>query len=257
MTLFDTHCHLDFKVFESDRSKVIERAKKQGVQDILVPSVSYKNWQAVLDLQEEFAGIHVALGMHPMFLEQHRAEDIKALDFMLEHNVCKAVGECGIDLFVKGLAQHKQRQVDIFIEHLRLAKKYDLPVIIHARKSLDIVLKYIRQFTGLRGIMHSFSGSRQQAEICIEQGFLLGFGGPVTYPRARKLRELVRTLPLESLLLETDAPDQVDESRYGERNEPAFLPAIMNTFAELREISPTEVADVTTQNAKALLRLNS
>lgn len=255
MPLFDTHCHLDFNVFEPDRIRVLERARDVGITDILVPSVSYKNWQAVLDLQEKFEGIHVALGMHPMFLEQHRAEDITALDRMVEQSACQAIGECGIDLFVKGL--DKQKQIDIFVEHLRLAKKYDLPLIIHARKSLDIVLKYIRQFTGLRGIMHSFSGSQQQAHICIEQGFLLGFGGPVTYPRARKLRELVRCLPLESLVLETDAPDQVDESHYGERNEPAFLPVIMNTFAEIRKIPPAEVAEVTTQNAKTLFRLNT
>lgn len=255
MDLFDTHCHLDFNVFETDRARVVERAREMGVCDILVPSVSHKNWQAVVNLQEEFTGIHAALGMHPMFLEQHRLEDIAIMDRMVEQNTCRAIGECGIDLFVKGL--DKQRQIDIFVEHLRLAKKYDLPLIIHARKSLDIVLKYIRQFPDLRGIMHSFSGSHQQAKICIEQGFLLGFGGPVTYPRARKLRELVRCLPLESLVLETDAPDQVDEKHFGERNEPAFLPAIMHTFAELRDISPTEVAEVTTLNAKTLFRLNT
>lgn len=251
MPLFDTHCHLDFNVFEQDRPQVLERARNVGVEDILVPSVSYKNWQAVLNLQQEYQGIHIALGMHPMFLAQHREQDISLLDSLIEKNTPQAIGECGIDLFVKGL--DKQRQIDIFVEHLKLAKKYDLPLIIHARKSLDIILKYIRQYAGLRGIMHSFSGSHQQAEICIEQGFLLGFGGPVTYPRARKLRELVRSLPLESLVLETDAPDQVDESHYGERNEPAFLPAIMHTFAELRQTSAVEIAEVTTQNAKLYL----
>lgn len=253
MLLFDTHCHLDFKIFQPDRMEVVARAQEANVRDILVPGVSYKNWQDVVNLQKKYSGVHIALGMHPMFLAQHRLEDTTLLDQMLAQGVCQAVGECGMDLFVKGL--NEQRQIEIFVEHLKLAKKYDLPLIIHARKSLDIILKYIRQLSGLRGIMHSFSGSRQQAEICIKQGFLLGFGGPITYSRATKLRELVRCLPLESLVLETDAPDQVDTSHYGQRNEPAFLPAILNSVAELRESTPNDIAAATTLNAKTLLRL--
>ena len=133
--------------------------------------------------------------------------------------------------------------------------QFELPVIIHSRKSLDLILKEIRLRPSLTGVVHSYSGSLQQAKQLIDLGFYLGFGGPITYPRARKLRSLIVELPLESLLLETDAPDQPDVSIHGQRNEPAYLPEIVKCVAELRGCTLEEVAEVTTQSCQALFAL--
>ncbi len=274
MTLVDSHCHLDFKVFDNDRDTVVSDAVENGIKHIIVPSVSRSNWRSVSHIQTQYPITKVAYGLHPMFMQHHQASDIAALRVYLEatlkttlengHYVEEhierpvAVGECGLDFFIKNSAsqQHKEVQIHFFTEQLKLADEFSLPVIIHARKSLDLVLKYIRKHPSLRGVIHSFSGSRQQAEICIEHGFLLGFGGPITYTRASKLRKLVAELPLECLLLETDAPDQPDSSHYGQRNEPAFINEMVKTVAELRSTSIAKVAKVTTQNAKTLFKLS-
>lgn len=257
MQLIDSHCHLDFSVFNNDRNQLIENAKAKGVEKIIVPAVSSKNWHAVKTLKESYAIAEVAYGLHPMFMSQHKKDHLAELRVFLEasneKNKPVAVGECGLDFYIKDA--DKPAQIEIFVEQLKIACDFSLPVIIHARKSLDIILKYLRQFPELKGVIHSFSGSMQQAEICINQGFLLGFGGPVTYTRATKLRKLVAELPLESLLLETDAPDQPDSIHWGERNVPANLVDIATVIAELRATSLSEVAHRTTQNAKGLFTL--
>lgn len=194
--------------------------------------------------------MEVAYGLHPMFLSQHRDKDIDALDSWLQKHQCVAIGECGLDFYIRDT--DKNRQIELFTAQLKLASKYALPVIIHARKSVDIVLKYLRQHPDVKGVIHSFSGSLQQAEYCIKQGFLLGFGGPVSYPRATKLQQLVKDLPIESIVLETDAPDQPDCLHRGERNEPGNLKEIARVIADLRHMMLAELAQVTTENARQL-----
>lgn len=254
----DTHCHLDFPVFTDDLDDVVQNAIAAGVEKIILPAVSASNWQAVYTLTQRYNNIYAAYGLHPMFLAQHKNQHIKDLENFFadhQHPQTVAVGECGLDFFVSGL--DRQQQLTFFIAQLKLANTLSLPLIIHARKSLDIILKYSRQYrqttqTEYRGVIHCFSGSEQQAYQCIEQGFLLGFGGAITYPRAKKLRHLVATLPLESLLLETDAPDQPAAMYYGQRNEPKMLVDIATTIAELRDCDVSVIAEATSYNACTL-----
>lgn len=263
MELIDTHCHFDLPIFNNDRHELVHRASALGINRLIMPAIAYKNWDAIKNVQRQYdndpkINLYAAYGLHPMFISQHEDEHLQALRYWLEHERPIAVGECGLDFFVKDLDQ--QRQMRIFSAQVALAAEYDLPLIIHARKSLDSVMKVIRQQmqrsrTHLRGVIHSFSGSEQQAKQCIELGFYLGFGGPMTYPRAKKLRHLVASLPLEALLLETDAPDQPDVACHGQRNEPARLLAIAETFATLRQQPLQTIAEVTTQNAKTLFNL--
>jgi TatD DNase family protein len=193
-----------------------------------------------------------------MFMPQHQQEDLDYLERWLQSETAIAVGECGLDFFIFAkqgdYQQAKKAQLQLFSAQLALAQQYKLPVIIHSRKSLDLVLKEIRQTPNLRGVVHSFSGSLQQAHQLIDLGFYLGFGGPITYTRAKKQQHLVSSLPLDALLLETDARDQADAAHYGLRNEPAFLINIAQTVAKLRGISIQEVAQMTTNNAHQLFK---
>ena len=250
MLLVDSHCHLDAAEFDSDRPDVIRRAHQAGVQRQIVPAVTAESWPKLRQVCAADPGLHPAYGLHPMFLVDHRAEHLTELRTWLEREQPVAVGECGLDHFVDGLDRHEQSRY--FDGQLRLARDFDLPVIVHARRAVDAVIAAIRKIGNLRGVVHSFSGSRQQAEHLWNQGFLLGLGGPVTYERARRLRELAATMPLEWLLLETDAPDQPDAGIRGQRNEPARLPVVLETIASLREVDPSEVAAATTANAQRL-----
>ena len=256
LSLIDTHCHLDLAIFDADREAVLQRAVNHAVSDIIIPAVTKNHWKKIKKLTEKHSNLHPAYGLHPMFMSQHKRQDIDHLEHWLQSEKMIAVGECGLDFFIfnqqTDIKQAKAEQQYLFHNQVALAQQYQLPVILHSRKSLDLILKEIRQYPNLHGVVHSFSGSKQQAHQLIDQGFYLGFGGPITYTRANKLRHLVSTLPLDALLLETDAPDQPDASHYGQRNEPAFLPSIAQTIAELRGIEQQEVIHSTTNNAQRL-----
>jgi len=253
MQLIDTHCHLDFSSFDKDRQQVVEMAINTSIKQIIVPSVSKKNWQNVKDLTQCYSIIKPAYGLHPMFMKEHKIRDISELREWLKKNPCVAVGECGLDFYIK--PHDKYQQVELFVQQLKLAQDFSLPVIIHARKSIDIILKYIKRYPGISGVIHSFSGSMQQAQRCIQQGFKLGFGGPVTYTRASKLRKLVAELPLECLVLETDAPDQPDSRHQGQRNVPANLVDIAQVIADIKHMDIVELARASTANARELFNL--
>ncbi|MGH8031064.1 MAG: TatD family hydrolase, partial [Luteimonas sp.] len=203
-----------------------------------------------------------AYGLHPMFLDAHRPAHLDALRVWIERERPVAVGECGLDYFVDGLDRSAQQMY--FDGQLRLAREFDLPVIVHARRAVDAVIASIRRIGGaagsgsspvLRGVIHSWSGSEVQARQLWDLGFLLGFGGPVTYARANRLRRLVTAMPIEHLLLETDAPDQPDAAISGQRNEPARLIAVCAAVAELRGIDVDTLANATTANAQRLFGL--
>ena len=262
MQLIDSHSHIDFSEFNDDRVLALERAKKKGVSDIIVSATTANRWVLIKNLCDSQIACHAAYGLHPMFMSEFKPQQLDSLKKWVEKEKPIAIGEIGLDYFIdeangENSTQNRQYQLDIFIAQLEIANEYRLPVIIHARKSLDIVLKYIRQFSNLRGSIHSFSGSQQQANQLIDLGFYLGFGGPITYTRATKLRDLVTTLPLESLLLETDSPDQPDALHYNERNEPAYLIQVAKVVAELRDISIEEVAQTTSTNAQNLFNFQN
>ncbi|HZX77831.1 TatD family hydrolase [Lysobacter sp.] len=251
--LVDSHCHLDAGEFDPDRKEVIARAREAGVAHQIIPAIDAQGWPKLRDICRTGEGLHPAYGLHPMFLDSHRDEHLAQLREWLQQERPVAVGECGLDYFVEGL--DKQRQQFLFEGQLEHAREFDLPVIVHARRAVDAVIAAIRRVNGLRGVVHSFSGSEEQASQLWRAGFLIGLGGPVTYERARRLRRIVASMPLEHLLLETDAPDQPDSSIRGQRNEPARLTQVLRTIAQLRGDSEEHVAEVTSANAKRLFGL--
>ena len=252
--LVDTHCHLDVDEFDADRDAVIARARAAGVRVQVVPAIDAASWPRIQALCAADGGLHPAYGLHPMFLDRHRDADLDALRDWLERERPVAVGECGLDHFVEGLDPARQKV--LFDAQLRVAREFDLPVIVHARRAVDAVIASIRRIGGLRGVVHSFAGSVQQARMLWDAGFAIGIGGPVTYERAQRLRALVAAMPIEHLVLETDAPDQPDALARGQRNEPARLVRVLDAVASLRGEEPGSVAAATTANARRLFGLD-
>lgn len=251
--LIDSHCHFDDASFDQDRQTAWQRAQMAQVKRQIIPAITAEWWPRVRHICQAYPGLYPAYGLHPIYLDAHQPAHLQALTHWLQTEKSVAVGECGLDYYEKTLNSDKQRE--FFIAQLKIARDFDLPVIIHARRAVDEVSKYLRRIPG-RGVVHSFAGSEQQANRLIDLGYYLSFGGPVTYPRANRLRKLVQKLPLERILLETDAPDQPLFNHQGQRNEPAYLPLVLQTLAELRQDSPENIAAVTTQNSVELFNLN-
>ncbi len=255
MEFIDTHAHLDDTRFDSDRTEVIARAIKQGIRQVIVPAIHAAGWERLKQLCLQHKELSAAYGLHPMFMKQHRQQHVDELAKWLEHDNPVAVGECGLDFYIP--EPDKTAQLWLFEAQLELASHYQLPVIIHARKSVEQVINTVCRFPTLTGVLHSFSGSQQQAERLIDMGFMLGFGGPVTYSKAHRLHALVKWLPLTALLLETDSPDQPDSTHHGERNEPAYIQEIVEVICSIREISKAQLAEVTSRNARQLFNLTA
>lgn len=250
--LIDTHCHLDAAEFDPDREQVALAARSGGVGALLVPSVEKANFAAVLDCRARYPGCYAALGIHPVYVGRAQPADLDVLRALVAHEQPVAIGEIGLDFFVP--QYDAETQARYFSEQLKIARDFDLPVLLHIRRAQDQILKYLRRIGSCGGIAHAFNGSRQQADEFIRLGFRLGFGGAMTYPRATRLRELAATLPLESIVLETDAPDMPPAWIGKARNSPEHLPQIAHTLAELRGISFAEVASATSANARAAVK---
>jgi len=251
MPFIDTHCHLDAAEFNGSQAALVEAAQAAGVGRIVVPSVARANFEAVRQLCARFPACAPAYGIHPMYTGDALPQDLDTLRGYLAQPDTVAVGEIGLDFFIE---HHDQkRQEYFFIEQLKLAREFDLPVLLHIRRAQDTILKFLRQYK-VRGIAHAFSGSRSQADEFIKLGFRLGFGGAMTHSRATRLRELAATLPLGNIVLETDAPDIApDFLQRGQPNKPEYLPRIAQTLTELRGIPLQEIARLTTENAMAVL----
>lgn len=254
MELIDTHCHIDLDAFSSDRQSVIERAINVGVKSFIVPAVTADRWQPLITFAGQYPFVHFALGLHPYFIDSHSAKDLEELEQLLDQEPVVAVGEIGLDYFDKALDKDKQRFY--FEAQVNLADKYELPIIVHARKSHDDIAQILKKKDFSRGgIMHAFNGSIQQAELFIDMGFKLGFGGMLTYERSTRLRELARALPDHAIVLETDAPDMTVASHQGQRNSPEYLPEVLTSLAEIRNQPIDRLAKLTTENAQRVLRL--
>lgn len=252
MQFIDTHCHLDAAEFGDTQDALVKEALSAGVGTIVIPSVARANFSIVNTLCERHPACVPAFGIHPMFVDQAQPHDLVVLREYLQQYHPVAVGEIGLDFFVKNFDQGKQEFY--FSEQLKLAREFNLPVLLHIRKAQDTILKHLRRTPVRGGIAHAFNGSPQQAAEFIKLGFKLGFGGAMTYPRATRIRELAATLSLESIVLETDAPDIPPEFlARGEPNRPAYLPRIAETLASLRNLSMEEIARITSLNAHAVL----
>ncbi|HEV8693528.1 MAG TPA: TatD family hydrolase [Lysobacter sp.] len=255
MVLVDSHCHLDASQFDGDRASVITRARDAGVTQQVVPAVDAAGWPKLRTICADTAGLFPAYGLHPMYLAAHRDAHLPQLREWLDRERPVAVGECGLDYFIDGLDHDKQSHY--FDAQLGLAREFDLPVIVHARRAVDAVIAAVKRVGKLRGVVHSYSGSAEQARQLWDLGFLIGLGGPVTYDRANRLHKLAASMPIEYLLLETDAPDQPDAGIRGQRNEPARLPEVLRVIAQLRGERETDIASATTANAARLFGLNA
>jgi len=255
MELIDTHCHLDRDSFSKDRTEIIDHCRKLNINKIVVPAIEKAGWLQLLMLCETQQGLYPALGLHPMFLGVHKNKDIKSLAEWIEDHRKQviAVGEIGLDYYDKQL--DRKRQQTLFEEQLNIAQQVELPVILHVRKAHDRVLKTLKNIPVKGGIVHAYSGSEQQAERYIDMGFKLGFGGTMTYEKSKRIHRVAKSLPLESIVLETDAPDMVVSSRRGERNSPEYLPEIFAALVDLRDESAKQIAKRTTQNAIDVLAL--
>jgi len=255
MELIDSHCHLDDDRFDDDRDEVIERAKSLNITRIVIPATTANRWIRVKQVASNYEGVYPAYGMHPMFIEQHQAMHLAELDEWLDREKPIAVGECGIDFYQSRTDEKWQKQ--LFSEQLQLANNHRLPVIVHARKAMDEVISLLRKNTPVAGVMHSFSGSLQQAQQLIELGFKLGIAATVGFERAKKLRSVVATVADYALLLESDAPDQPGVAHRGERNEPGYIIDHLKTIANLRQVAESALAETLRANSEELFKFES
>jgi len=262
MELFDTHCHLDFEpLYRVSDPQVLqhtlELAQSESVGGIVVPAVTESRWANVIEVCRVSHPVnrYPALGLHPCFLRDHTQEHLQLLERALDKNpAVKAVGETGLDLFIEN--PEFERQLYFFNQQVELAKQFDLPLLIHGRRSVDQIIKVLRHSKPpAGGVLHAFSGSEQQASQLWDLGFSIGLGGALTYERAQRLRRVAKSVPLDSILLETDAPDMPVQGFQGEPNWPHRVGYAARTLATLRGVSIEWIAEQTTHNAKKLFRV--
>ncbi|WP_416307780.1 TatD family hydrolase [Neptunicella sp. SCSIO 80796] len=258
--MIDSHCHLDFATFDQDRDAILQRCAEAGLTDIVIPGTQQQLWTKQIALcqrqQQNSPALKFALGLHPYFLDSFQTEHLGQLKLLLEQHLSTAVavGEMGID---QAIDIPLELQISVFEQQLEIASQLSLPVIVHHRRSHHLIQQSVKRCQFKQGgVIHAFSGSLQQAEAYIESGFKLGIGGVITYPRAAKTRKTVSKLPLDSILLETDAPDMPISGRQGQRNSPEFLPEILDSLVELRSESRAEIERITDQNCQQLFAFN-
>lgn len=255
----DTHCHLDAGEFAGEHGDIAREARRRGVRQVVIPAVAVSNFAAVRQLAAGHDNCVYALGIHPIFVPGAGEDDLdvlrEAVRAALSDPRFVAVGEIGLDFFIPGLCTPAMRdkQERFYSEQLKIARDFGLPVLLHVRRSQDIILKYLRRIEPAGGIAHAFNGSFQQAEEFIRRGFKLGFGGAMSFPRALQIRRLASSVSEDALVLETDAPDIPPAWVHPGRNSPAELPRIGEVLAGLRGMTPEAVAELTSRNAQAVL----
>lgn len=253
--LIDSHCHIDDDRLDAVRDEVIAEAAALGVARMVVPATAADRWQKVRRLCARYEGLYATYGLHPMYAQQHQPAHLRALDEWLEREPVVAVGECGLDFFSSRVDEKWQKQ--LFREQLRLADNHRLPVIVHSRKAMDEVISLLRRQGRHGGVIHSFAGSEQQARQLYDLGFKLGIAATVGFERARKLRAVVAVMPVDALLLESDAPDQPGAAHRGELNRPAYIVEHLQTMAELRQTEIDVLAAALTRNTESLFNLGA
>jgi len=255
MHLIDSHCHLDFSEFDADRESILAHCKQLGVKKIVVPGVMASSWNRLITICQQSNMLYPALGLHPMFMDNHQAKDLKKLTEYIALHKLIAIGEIGLDFYI---SEHdKASQILLFEQQLTIAKESGLPIILHVRKAHDQTLLLLKKHTVKGGIVHAFSGSEQQAQQYIKLGFVFGVGGAITHKLATRLRKLFSILPLSSLVLETDAPDMPLSGMSEQRNTPENIPTILDSLVEIRSENKAEIATITTANFNRILHLTN
>nr|WP_246888455.1 TatD family hydrolase [Pseudomonas chlororaphis] len=253
--MIDSHTHLDFPDFDADRQALLAASRALGVRRMVVLGVYQRNWQRLWELVQSDADLYAAFGLHPVYLDEHQPADLIELGDWLTrlagHPQLCAVGEIGLDYFLEQL--DRQRQQQLFEAQLQLAADFQLPALLHVRRSHAAVIATLKRFKLKRaGIIHAFAGSREEAREYLKLGFKLGLGGAATWPQALRLRKVIADLPLDAVVLETDSPDMAPAMYPGQRNSPQHLPEICAALAEIMAVSPEQLAAASTTNACAL-----
>lgn len=258
-TFIDTHCHFDFPPFSEDVAASLRLAATAGVECIIIPAVESRYFDRVLRLACNHTSLYAALGLHPLYISHHRDTDLESLESLeaqLRQYSAKlaAVGEIGLDLYMPD--PQLERQCALLEAQLKLAKRYDRPVILHSRRSHDRLAQLLRRTAVPRtGVVHGFAGSLEQAQAFVRLGYYIGVGGTITYPRANKTRQAIAHLPLNSLLLETDAPDMPVCGYQGEPNRPERIAEVFHSLCQLRSESADDIATAIYHNTLRLFGL--
>ncbi|MFT6734380.1 MAG: TatD DNase family protein [Polaribacter sp.] len=255
ISLFDTHCHLDFPELVDKLDLYLSKSEEAGIIGILIPGVTKDGWRAIRQITAKYSICHSALGLHPLFMDNHKDSDLHDLEMALSVGPISAIGEFGLD-YQKSKINSSQ-QVKLAKAQISIALSAELPVVLHVRKAHDEMIKILTQlnFKG-GGIVHAFNGSEHQAHKYIDMGMKLGFGGAMTFPRAAKLHRLAKKLPLKSIVLETDAPDMAPVTCKLPHNTPLHLFDNFRSLITLRNEAAVEIADQITMNALEVLKLD-
>jgi TatD DNase family protein len=253
VAIIDSHCHLDFEVFDNDRCDALKRAKDNNISDIIIPGTEKIYWQRINELCQKYSQLHACYGLHPYWINQHSKTDIEELENYIDSNRPVALGECGLDF--RPQQAYKNTQQYYFEAPLTIAENAGLQVVIHSVRATEKIIQTLKKHKELSGMIHSYSGSFEQAKQLIELGFYISLSGSVTYTNAKKTAVVAKNIPLASLLLETDAPDQTDLENTGKRNEPAFLVNTLEAVSRIRNETPEMIARQTTLNAQKLFKI--
>ena len=250
---FDTHAHYDSGAFNADREEILASLPEAGVALVVNPGCEVRSSEAAIGLAERFSHVWAAVGIHPEDMADMSDGDLDKIEQLSKHPRCVAVGEIGLDYYWD--ASRKEEQKALFIEQLRLALRRDLPVIVHDREAHGDCLDIVRQFPGLRGVFHCYSGSVEMAQELLKRGWYLGFDGPITYKNARKALEVLEICPLDRILIETDSPYLSPVPMRGKRNDSRNLVYVTEKIAEIKGITPQEAAAITMENGKKLFNI--
>lgn len=253
--LFDSICHLDFPVFDKDRDSIIDRMPKVGIEGILIAGVTQPGWRKIRQLAAIKPKVYSAIGLHPSYISEHSKKNIRDLELAVGMKPLWAIGEIGLDYYDEN--HDRKKQIDLFSTQIQIAKAAKLPVILHVRKAHEDVLIYLKALDFKEGgIVHAFNGSMQQAQRYMDLGFKLSFGGAMTYPNATRLRDLAKNLPLDAMVLETNAPDMKPKNCTKDHNTPFQIFDVFHEICELRNETPEVIAATTLKNSKSILKID-
>ena len=251
--IFDTHAHYDDKAFDGDRDALLPSLPERGVSLVVNPGCDPESSRRALALAEQYPFVYAAVGIHPEELDKVTPGALEELASLALHPKCVAIGEIGLDYY--WVSDNKEQQKELFRRQLQLAQERNMPVIVHDREAHGDSLALIREFPGLRGVFHCFSGSVEMAEELLRRGWYLGFDGPVTYKNARKALEVLAVCPVERMLIETDSPYLSPVPLRGRRNDSTSLPYVLQKISEIKGIPPEELARLTLESGKRLFSI--
>ena len=249
--LIDTHSHID--MIELDSDSIIDEARAYGVEKIIVPSADKSSFDRVINLTKKYDEVYGALGIHPTEVLKHSAEDFELIKTLCrENNKIVAVGEIGLDYYWDRSFIEEQRFA--FIKQVEIARELGLPILIHDREAHFDTFEIVKDVNDINIVMHCFSGSLEFAMQCVERGFYIAFGGVLTFKNAKKIKEVAKNIPLERILIETDAPYLTPEPFRGKENHPAYVKFVAQQLANLRDIDYSEIVKITNENAKRIFK---